>query len=88
MSIQRDNTKHTVSRMILDTAVIKVRALCYSSSELIYVYKFYQFIKHHLKRHYVYICLPLVVTSVSVYFAVYLDDNVRERERESLWIIF
>jgi len=33
-----------------------------------------------------YICLLLVVTSVSVYFAVYLDDNARERE--SLWIIF
>ena len=47
----------TVSRVILDTAVMKVRALYYSSSELIYGYKVYQFIKHHPKRHKVFIYL-------------------------------
>jgi len=46
----------TASRVILDTTVMKVRALYYSSSE-IYGYKVYQFIKHHPKRHKVFIYL-------------------------------
>ena len=69
----------TVSRVILDTAVMKVRALCYSSSELIYGYKVYQFIKHHPKRHKVFIYL-FTVSCNECFFAMYIDDNARERE--------